>query len=294
MSIKGDVLQHLLEHEGEVVSLPALAAMLDIKLDSVRSAVSQLRHGAGRRSGNRMANIGDNLKIVSQGYAIMYVKPSLNGTTPHTSLESDSTSTPTETTETTDSTSADADATSTDATPTNATPESTVESTRAKPSIQTSAPMHPITTSPRKVLNQLGNVAAQVFGYMVKNPNRPITGEEVMKATGLKRNQVSGAFYNTLTNEKQRNRNAVRLFRKVGRDTYQYDKPITTASPAPKSTDPVVDKVVVKLYGDQETDVSRPSAPAGQKRLFEEVRTLPDGSILIEDENGQVYKAKEV
>jgi hypothetical protein len=150
---------------------------------------------------------------------------------------------------------------------------------------------HVPTDNVSEILGQLGAVSSKVFAYAVSRPLTPVTVDEVAKATGYTNEQVTGAFYNTLSSSKQRNDNAARFFRKVKIGTYMYTPPTDVPAPSTPTKpvgDPIVAKTVKKLYGDKETKVST------QKRIFEELRVLPDGSILIEDENGAVYKAREV
>jgi len=75
MSIKSDVLEHLLNHPNEVVSLTALASTLDVTLDQVRNAVSNLRTGAVKQGSVTDDSVGmkEQIRVVSRGYAVKYV-----------------------------------------------------------------------------------------------------------------------------------------------------------------------------------------------------------------------------
>src|SRR5437868_7035414 len=77
MSIKGDVLEHLLNHPNEVVSLTALASTLDVTLEQVRGAVSNLRTGAVKQGNGKDSSVGmkEQIRVVSRGYAVKYLPP---------------------------------------------------------------------------------------------------------------------------------------------------------------------------------------------------------------------------
>lgn len=260
MSIKSDVLDHLIEHEGEVVSLTALASKLDLDLEQIRSAITNLRNGSMNGRNDPAAQMKNQIVYVSRGYAVRYCGTSgVDGQKPALTLASD---------------------------------------VKAK-----TEPIEPIRRSAKSIdtddiaetLGQLGFIARQVFGYLVQHPNRDVQTREIVGALDLSKEQVIGALYNTLSSDKQMNNNARKFFTKVSHGVYRYVPPLTgqrsVAQQANRDMllkppgDPVVAKIVKQKY-DTPTTV--------EKRLFEEVRTLPDGAILIADEDGNVYKAREV
>lgn len=282
MSIKGQVVDHLLAHRGEVVSLTTLASSLDVKLDTVRSVISVLRSSKQKGGGG----MRDDIVIVSQGYAVKYVGPARE-------TQPEPVNVP--------------------VVPKPAPPLIPPVSAAPTPASVTSSDVdksmtipvgveHPYSDDVETVLGQLGPVAHKVFAFIASQNGQNVTGDDVIEATGLKRSAVSSAFYNTLFNVKQLNRNARRLFVKVGKDVYRMSLPgdgvavgasvkhsqFPAELPTVPTGDPIVAKTATKLYGNKETKLST------QKRIFEELRVLPDGAVLIEDEDGRVYKAREV
>lgn len=301
MSIKGDIIEHLLKHRGEVISLTALASSLDTTLDTVRNTISTLR--SDRQYGGAMR---DDIKIVSRGYAVKYIGPPAPAAEPTKPTPADVPKKHVTTTV------VDAES---NARPTavevvaDDTPKPGPLPTKPTPSTSDSETIpigvvHPFSNDIETVLGQLGPTAHKVFAFVASQNGLNVTGDEVVEATGLTRSAVSGAFYNTLFNKKQLNRNARRMFVKVGKDVYRMSQPgdgVTIGVSVPHSQfpaelpavpnpagDPVVAKTVEKLYGNKASGLSN------QKRLFEEIRALPDGSVLIEDTDGRVYKATEV
>lgn len=259
MSIKSDVLDHLIAHEGEVVSLTALASKLDLDLEQIRSAITNLRNGAVHGRNEPAAQMKNQIVYVSRGYAVRYCGTSgVDGQKPALTLASD------------------------------------VKTKTDEPPRR--AAKYTDTDDIAETLGQLGFIARQVFGYLVQHPNRDVRTREIVDALDLSKEQVIGALYNTLSSDKQMNNNARKFFTKVSHGMYRYVPPLTGERSVAQqvnrdvlvikpASDPVVAKIVKQKY-DTPTTV--------EKRLFEEVRTLPDGAILIADENGNVYKAREV
>jgi hypothetical protein len=296
MSIKGDVLEHLINHPNEVISLTALASGLDVTLDQVRSAISALRVGTrgGGKPADEKASMRDTLKIVSRGYAVKYMPneptpaPILVAPTPAdvpkkhvvtTVVDSGSDSRP-----------AHVEAVMTD-----------------EPTIPIGMD-HPYSDDVDVVLAQLGPTAHKVFAYVASQNGQNVTTDDVAEATGLSRSAVVSACYNTLFNKRQLNRNARRLFVKVGKGVFRMSTPgdgviigpalkhsgLPAVVPTvPSTSDSVVSKITEKPDGDKVIKTEPPKS-SDQKRLFEELRVLPDGAVLIEDEEGRVYKAREV
>jgi hypothetical protein len=275
MSIKGDVVDHLLAHRGEVVSLTALASKLDTSLDTVRNAISTLR--SERQYGGGMR---EHIKVISKGYAVKYVGPPRDVVAP-AEVE----------------------------TPVVA-PKPGPPPSASKPVVDVMAPATAVNghVLPEDLLDRfaVGPIARRVLACVVAQNGEEITSDEIIAATGLNKPQVYGALYNTLTSTKQRNPEAMLYFEKTKHGVYRF-RPNGDATPSVVSGligrgnnsskteqrkaaagDPVVARTVEKLYGDKATGLST------RKQLFEEIRTLPDGAILIEDEDGRVYKATEV
>lgn len=308
MSIKGDVLEHLLNHRGEVISLTALASTLDTTLDTVRNTISTLR--SDRKYGGAMR---DDIKIVSRGYAVKYVGPPAPAAEPTKPTPADVPKKHVTTTV------ADVGSNARPATvevvaddtpkpgplPTKPTPSNVDSEPKTSPAREVVAPVHPYTDDLEEVLGQLGPVAYKVFLFIASQNGQNVTVIDIAEGTGLGRGTVASACYNTLYNRKQLNRNAARMFVKVGIDVYRLSLPgdgVKIDGPGQRNSqfpaelpvvpnkigaDPVVGKITEKLYGGN-------TSSTNEKRIFEELRALPDGAILIEDENGCVYKAREV
>lgn len=295
MSIKSDVLEHLMTHPNEVVSLTALASTLDVTLDQVRVAVSSLRTGGTKGNDTDIVKMHDQIHIVSRGYAVKFcppVKPTSKSTpTPADMPKHVAEKTPIEI--------------KIESAPTTTTDEPSTVDGKSKGRTVT-APLHPYTDDLEEVLGQLGPVAHKVFAFIASQNGQNVHVMDIVDGTGLSRSAVTSTCYNTLYNRKQLNRNAARMFIKVGIDVYRHSMPGDGVKidgpgqrnskfpaklpvvPATFTSDPVVTKTVAKLYGDKATGLST------QKRIFEEIRTLPDGAVLIEDEDGNVYKAREI
>lgn len=294
MAIKSDVLEHLMTHPNEVVSLTALASKLDVTLEQVRSAVSSLRSGAVRQGSGVDKDVAmrDSIRIVSRGYAVKYIPsgddaPSSPEPTP-TPADVPNKSVKTTVTSGSDDRPAAVEVTMTD----------------SDEAVIPVGVNHPHSNDVEVVLGQLGPTAHKVFSYIAQQGGMNVTGDDVVEATGLTRSAVTSAFYNTLFNTKQLNRNARRLFVKVGKDVYRMSLPGdgVIVGPSPKHSGLPAELPKVPTTVTQSTTFTRTpvkvdtptSPPADDKRIFEELRVLLDGSVLIEDEDGRVYKAREV
>lgn len=245
MSNKNDVLTHLMEHEGEVVSLPALASQLDLTLEQVRTAITLLRNG----STPNMVGLKEQLRVVSKGYAVKYVNS----------------------------------------------PSSKPAPELAKASVTEGTNVADMSRSPIDIeldrLKVVGAITRQVLRFLMEHPNQTISSGTIITSTGLTQDQVYGALYNTMSNVAQRNPLVMNYFKKISSGQYRYMPPgVNSTNGAIPKSDPVTEKIVKQKY----ESTPKSSTTVTTKRIFEEVRTLPDGTILIEDENGYVYKAREV
>lgn len=281
MSIKSDVLEHLITHPNEVVSLTALASKLDVTLDQVRSAVSNLRTGAvrqGENSSNSKVKMSDQIHVVSRGYAVKYIPPA-------------------------------------DAPKPTSSPADMPKQLKLVPSTSDTTPLDQTTNGhvindrpPAEVLLdklEVGPITRKVLRYVIERNGEPVRSQDIIEDTDLTRAQVYGALYSTLTSKTQRNPEAMNYFEKTAHGQYRFvadgnaktvdETGLVGTGPGRRSTQQQNAGVPTPTF--TRTPVKAPPTKESttvQKRLFEELRTLPDGSILIEDENGNVYKAREV